>query len=172
MADRHTLRPVRFEQRQETSGKRTYTRVEFTPSEAIRSNADPRVTPADPAKAVPRHFPYPGMFDMHSALLYLRSLPLADGDERIFPVVASNTPYLVTIKVLDHERIKTRAGEYPAVRCSLSLQKINKHGELEAHKSFKSARAWISDDSDRLLLKIETEVFIGSVNLELDKVTF
>ena len=145
MADRHTLRPVRYEQRQETSGKKTYTRVDFTAHEAVRINVDPAGTPpADPAKAAPRHFPYPGMFDMHSALLYLRSLPLTDGDEKTFPVMASNTPYLVTVKVLDHERIK----------------------------SFKSARAWISDDTDRLLLKVETEVFVGSVNLELEKVTF
>ncbi len=172
VADRRTLRPVRFEQRQEASGKHTYTKVDFTPREAVRSNADPTAATVDPAKAVPRHFPYPGMFDMHSALLYLRSLPLADGDEKTFPVMASNTPYLVTIKVLDHERVKTRAGEYPAVMFSLALQKINKLGELEAHKSFKSARAWISDDADRLLLKIETEILVGSVNLELEKVTF
>ena len=173
VADRRTLRPVRFEQRQEASGKKTYTRVDFTPDEAVRTNTDPTgPPPADPAKAVPRHFPYRGMFDMHTALLYLRSLPLNDGDEKTFPVMASNTPYLVTVKVLDHERVKTKAGEYAAVCCSLSLEKINKLGELEAHKSFKSARAWISDDADRLLLKVETEVFVGSVNLELVKVTF
>ncbi len=172
VADRRTLRPVRYEQRQETSGKHTFTRVEFTPTEAVRSNVDPSAPPADPAKAVPRRFPYPGMFDMHTALLYLRSLPLANGDEKTFPLMASNTPYLVTIKVVGHERVKTRAGEFPAVVCSLSLEKINKHGELEAHKSFKSARAWISDDADRILLKVETEVFVGSVNLELEKVTF
>ena len=112
------------------------------------------------------------MYDMHSALLYLRSLPLADGDQKTFPVVASNTPYLVTITVQGHERVKTRAGEYPAVVCSLALEKINKLGELEAHKGFKSARAWLSDDSDRLLLKIETQVFVGSVNLELEKIAF
>ena len=173
VADRRTLRPVRFEQRQEAAGKRTYTKVEFTAREAVRTNTDPAgPPPGDPARAVPRHIPYPGLFDMHSALLYLRSLPLNDGDEKTFPVMASNTPYLVTVKVLDHERVTTRAGEYPAVQCSLSLEKINKQGELEAHKSFKSARAWISNDSDRLLLKVEAEVLVGSVNLELEKVTF
>ena len=172
VADRRTLRPVRFEQRQDASGKHSYVRVDFTPTEAVRSNADPLVSPADPKKATPRRFPYPGMFDMHTALLYLRSLPLADGDEKTFPVFASNTPYLVSIKVVGHERVKTRAGEYPAVVCSLSLQKINKLGELEVHKNFKSARAWLSDDSDRILLKIETEVFVGSVNLQLDKIAF
>ena len=109
---------------------------------------------------------------MHSAMLYLRSLPLADGDEKTFPVMAANTPYLVTVKVLAHERIKTQAGEYAAVRCALSLEKVNKFGQLEAHKGFKSAEAWISDDANRLLLKVASEVFVGSVNLELTKVTF
>lgn len=171
VADRRTLRPVRFEQRQDASGKHGYTRVDFTAQEAVRDNVDPSLPPPDPAKK-PRHFPYPGMYDMHSALLYLRSLPLADGDQKTFPVVASNTPYLVTITVQGHEKVKTRAGEYPAIVCSLALEKINKFGALETHKGFKSARVWLSDDDDRLLLKIETQVFVGSVNLELEKVTF
>ena len=165
VADRRTLRPVRFEQHQDAAGKRTDIRVDFNAAGAVRTNTDPARTVA------PRRFPYPGMLDMHSALLYLRSLPLADGDEKTFPVMAANTAYLVTIKVLGHERLKTHAGEFPAVRCSLALEKINKRGELEAHKSFKSARAWFSDDADRLLLKVESEVFVGSVNLELEKVT-
>ena len=172
VADRRTLRPVRFEQRQDASGKHNYTRVDFTSQEAVRTNVDPSAPPPDPSKSKPRVFPYPGMYDMHSALLYLRSLPLADGDQKTFPVVAANTPYLVTVTVQGHERVKTRAGEYPAIVCSLAREKINKLGALEEHKGFKSARAWISDDKDRLLLKIETQVFVGSVNLELDKVTF
>ena len=172
IADRRTLRPVRFEQRQDASGKHGYTRVDFSAQEAVRNNVDPSLPGADPTKGKVRHFPYPGMFDMHSALLYLRSLPLADGDQKTFPVVAANTPYLVTITVQGHERVKTCAGEYPAIVCSLALEKINKFGELEAHKGFKSARAWISDDGDRVLLKIATQVFVGSVNLELEKVTF
>ncbi len=166
VADRRTLRPVRFEQRQDAGGKHSDLRVDFNAAEAVRTNLDPTKTIA------PRHFPYPNLFDMQSALLYLRSLPLADGDEKTFPVMAANTPYLVTVKVLGRERVKTQAGEYPAVRCALSLEKINKLGELEAHKSFKSAEAWISDDANRLLLKVASEVFVGSVNLELTKVTF
>ena len=157
---------MRFEQQQDAGGKKTDIRVDFNAAGAVRTNTNPTKTVA------PRRFPYPGLLDMHSALLYLRSLPLAEGDEKTFPVMASNTPYLVTVKVLGRERVKTRAGEYPAVRCSLALEKINKRGELEAHKSFKSAQAWISDDADRLLLKVESEVFVGSVNLELQQVTF
>ena len=73
---------------------------------------------------------------MHSALLYLRSLPLAKGDTKTFLVMVSSTPYLVTVKVTGRERVKTRAGEYPAIVCSLSLEKVNKTRPARSAQEF------------------------------------
>ena len=56
--------------------------------------------------------------------------------------------------------------------CSVALQKINKRGELEVYKSLKTARAWIGDDADRVVLKVETQIFIGTVEMELEKISF
>ena len=109
---------------------------------------------------------------MNSALLYVRSLPMHDGDERTLAIMTANSPYLATIKILGHGRVRVRAGDYPAIECSVALEKINKNGELEARKGFKSAHAWMSDDADRMLLKIEAQVFVGAVSLELEKVNF
>ena len=110
--------------------------------------------------------------DIHSALLHIRSLPLAAGDERTFIVMSATTPYLASVKVLDRERVKVDAGEFPAIVCSVALQKINKRGELEAYKSLKEARAWIADDANRVVVKVETQIFIGTVDMELDKINF
>ncbi len=44
---------------------------------------------------------------------------------------------------------------------------MKKNLELEPHKKFKRAFAWLSDDRDRMLLKIEAEIFVGSVWCEL-----
>ena len=63
------------------------------------------------------------------------------------------------------------AGEYNAIRVELSLQSINDKLELQAHKKFKHAVGWISDDEDRLPLKLAAEVFVGRVWTELDKVS-
>ena len=109
---------------------------------------------------------------MNSALLYMRSLPMHNGDERTLAIMTANSPYLATIKVLGHSRVRVHAGEYAAIECSVALEKINKNGELEPRKGFKSAHAWLSDDADRLLVKVEAQVFVGAVSLELEKVNF
>ena len=77
---------------------------------------------------------------MNSALLYLRSLPMNNGDERTLALMTATGPYLATIKVVGRGRVRVEAGEFAAIECSLSLEKINKNGELEPRKGFKTAR--------------------------------
>lgn len=174
VVDRHTFRPKFLEQTERNDRKHTSTRVDFTPEGATRTTHDlSRMDSPDPAPVgKSRHFPYPGLFDMEGVVLYLRSQPLADGDERTLLLMTSGSPYLATIKVVGHSRVHVKAGDYPAIECSLKLEKVAKDGALELRKGFKSAHAWFSDDADRLLIKAQSEVFIGNVNLELEKVTF
>lgn len=173
VVNRDTLYPVYLEQTELNPRKQTVSRVDFTPTEAIRVDRDLKKDARDPtATGKPRHHRYPNLYDMQSVLLYLRSLPLANGDERTLPLMTSGSPYLATVKVLGRNRVRVKAGEFPAIECSLKLEKVKKDGTLEPRKGFKSAHAWISDDANRLLVKAESEVFIGSVSLELEQVTF
>ncbi len=173
-----TLHPIRLEQSEDTSGRKVTAHVDFLPDEAVRSAYDPgkkgkdAATGKEPGKSRTRHYPYPNLYDMNSALLYVRSLPMHDGDERTLAIMTANSPYLATIKVLGHSHVHVHAGSYAAIECSVALEKINKNGELEPRKGFKSAHAWISDDADRLLVKVEAQVFVGAVSLELEKVDF
>jgi hypothetical protein len=175
VANRRTLRPVRFDQTDKRAKKQLIARVEFTPEGASRwsrtltKNDDP-AAPEPPKK--PKTFNYPGLFDIHSTLLYVRSLRLANGDSVTLPLMTSTNPYLITVKVAGRETVKVAAGRFPAIKCTLALERIGKTGEIEAHKRFKSASIWISDDQDRMPLKVETQVFIGSVTMELEKATF
>ncbi len=173
VVNRDTLQPVYLEQTELNSRKHTFSRVDFNPVEAVRVDRDLNKDPHDPtATGKPRHHRYPNLYDMQSVLLYLRSLPLATGDEKTLPLMTSGSPYLATIKVVGRDRVKVKAGEFAAIECALKLEKIKKDGTLEPRKGFKSAHAWISDDANRLLIKAESEVFIGSVSLELEQVTF
>jgi hypothetical protein len=54
----------------------------------------------------------------------------------------------------------------------LQLNKVGKTRELEAHRKFRRATVWLSDDSDRLLLKIQAQIFVGTVVVELQSVEF
>jgi hypothetical protein len=54
----------------------------------------------------------------------------------------------------------------------LQLKRIGKHLELEPHRKFHRATIWVSDDADRLLLRIEAQIFVGTVWAELQSVHF
>src|SRR5262249_24953792 len=70
------------------------------------------------------------------------------------------------------EKISVHAGNYNAIKVDLQLKRIGKHLELEPHRKFRRATIWVSDDTDRLLLRIEAQVFVGTVFAELQSVPF
>jgi hypothetical protein len=174
IADRRTLRPIRLEQNDKRSKKQMVSKVDFTPQEAVRRSRT--ITKEDSSASPPplkaKHFVFPAMLDMQTAFLYLRSQPLANGDSHTLVVMNATNPYLATVKVVGRETVKTSAGRFPAMKCSLALNKIDNAGQIKPHKSFKGAHIWVADNDDRTLLKIEAQVFIGSVMLELEKLSF
>ncbi len=174
IANRHTLRPVRLDQTELEARKRKTARVDFSDAGAERKTAVVDRNAGAPTSADQhlRSFAYPDMYDMHSALLYIRSLPLNAGDSQTLITMTAGNPYLATIKVLGRSSVKTTSGTYQAIECSVALSRISKHGELEPHKTFKSARVWLSDDPDRLIVKAEAQVFVGTVTLDLTHVVF
>jgi hypothetical protein len=68
--------------------------------------------------------------------------------------------------------VRVRAGSYSTIKLDLKLQRVSKKNELEPHRKFKRATIWISDDNDRLLLRIESQIFVGTVTAELQSVHF
>ncbi len=163
--DRNTFRPQSINQTEQNSRNSTATRVDFTAEGATRTDR------ANSARK-PKFFPYPGMLDMEGMFLQFRSLPLADGDEKTYLLMTPGNPYLVTLKVLGHGPVHVQAGDFSAIQCSLRLEKVGKHGELEPRKGFKSGTAWLSDDTNRLLIKAQVDAFIGTVSLELENVRY
>jgi hypothetical protein len=65
-----------------------------------------------------------------------------------------------------------RPGTYNAIKLDLRLKRIGKHLELEPHKKFRRATIWVSDDAERLILRIEAQVFVGTVFVELQSMHF
>jgi hypothetical protein len=169
--DRQTLKPVRIEQTEDLGRKQSIEHVDFTPQYAVRSGTE-RGPDIPEHKLKTRRFDYPGLFDMESTFLYLRSLPLAVGETRTVALMTAASPYLATLTVVGKGRIQVGAGEFPAFEYSLKLEKINKFGGLEARKGFKDGHAWISDDADRLILKVQADVFVGTVTTELESLQF
>jgi hypothetical protein len=80
--------------------------------------------------------------------------------------------YLATVTVVGREKISGHTGSYGAIKLDLGLKRIGKHRQLEPHRKFRRATIWVSDDAERLLLRIEAQVFVGTVFAELQSVSF
>ncbi len=169
LADATTLRPISMHQVDDVRGKTATTDITFSHDslERIRTDTKSNKIPK------PKTFSFDGgIFDMHSALLYLRSQPLREGDVYRLVVYPATTAYLTTLTVAGRETTTVGAGTYPAIKIDVRLNKIGKKRALEPHKKFRRASVWVSDDHYRLLLRVEASIFVGKVFTELQSVRF
>jgi hypothetical protein len=120
-----------------------------------------------PAKR--KRYDFPGLYDLQTALLYVRSQKLADGDVYRMVVYPATAPYLATVTVLGHEKIRVKAGSYPAIKVDLSLERVMGDMTLAPHGKFKRGTGWLSDDADRIPLRLNAQLFVGTVWVELAK---
>jgi hypothetical protein len=165
VADAGTLYPVEVRQTETYRAKKVVTSLRF-------SNSGVRSERTENATAKNFTFDFPGLFDLHSALLYLRGQPLKDGKSYCVVVYPAKNAYLTTVTVVGREKISVRAGKYDAIKLDLKLSRIGKNLELETYKKVRRASIWISDDNDRILLRIEAQIAVGTVFTELQSVQF
>lgn len=92
-----------------------------------------------------------------SAFFFVRTLPLAVGKVFEFPVVNNGKLRTVRVTVLRQERLQTKIGEFPTF---VVKPEVVLDGILQSHgDSF----MWISDDSQRRILKMDAKIKVGSV---------
>jgi hypothetical protein len=167
-ANADTLRPIETQQIENYRSKKIATHLTFTNNGVTRARTEGN----GGAEAKTRQFRFPDLFDLFSAMLYLRSQPLKD--HSVYRVVAypATNAYLATVTVIGRGKISVHAASYSAIKLDLQLKRIGKHRELEPHRKFRRATIWVSDDTERLLLRIEAQVFVGTVFAELQSVRF
>lgn len=165
-ADASRLQPIETRQVEKYRGETVRTALDFSADGVTRVRE--KSTDGKPAK--PKRVELANLHDLHSALLYVRSQKLARGQTFRFVVYPATSPYLATVRVIGREKVEVRAGTFPAIKLDLRLQKIGKDMKLEPHTNFRRGTGWISDNSERLLLRVEAEIFVGSVWAELASV--
>jgi hypothetical protein len=167
--DADTLRPIESKQTEIYRKKKLITDLSFTNSGVTRVRTE---VPASGKTSIPVAFNLPGLFDLQSAWLYLRSQPLTDHSVYRIAVYPATSAYLTTVTVLGRERVSVHAGSYNAIKVDLQLKHVGKKMQLEPHKKFRRATIWISDDENRIPLRIEAQIFVGTVFAELQSAHF
>ena len=168
IASAETLRPIETQQIENYRSKKIVTHLTFTNNGVTRARTEGKGA----AESKTRQFNFPNLFDLFSAMLYLRSQPLKE--RTIYRVVAypATNAYLATVTVVGREKISVHAGSYGAIKLDLRLKRIGKQRQLEPHRKFRGATIWVSDDPERLLLRTEAQIFVGTVFAELQSVSF
>ncbi len=169
LADATTLRPVLVREVEKFRNKEVTTEVTFSPGK-VASKRDEQKEGA--LKTTARNFDFPNAQSVLSALLILRSQPLADGAVLRVVVYPATSSYLCTVTVVGRERLQVPTGRYDAIKLDVKLSKINEQRQLVPHKKFQNATVWLSNDADRLVLRIEAQVFVGTVFAEIQSLQF
>lgn len=169
LASARNLRPISVAETEKTRSKEKTTEVAFSPELVVSRRTERK---AGETKVKERRFEFRNALSLESALLFLRSQPMPDGAAYRVVVYPATSAYLCTLTVKGREKITVPTGTYPAIKLDVQLSKIGEKRALIPHKKFNSASVWLSDDADRLVLRVEAQVFVGTVFAELRSVEF
>ena len=100
LANAETLRPVETRQTENYRSKKIATQLTFTNNGVIRARTEGQ---GGAVGTKTRDFSFPNLFDLHSAMLYLRSQPLRDRSIQRVVVYPTTSAYLATVTVLGRE---------------------------------------------------------------------
>lgn len=109
-------------------------------------------------------FVSPYTLDTISAVYLARSLDFKIGDHFRLDVFGGKSRYLVTLDVVGKERVKVKTGEFDSYKIIPKVTDLSKTGYA---KRVREATVWITADEKRLPIKMSTQVFVGSVNIEM-----
>ena len=169
LANAENLAPLETQQTESYRSKKIATHLTFTNTGVTRARTESR---GSAPETKTKQFIFSNLFDLHSAALYLRSQPLKEGSVYRLAVYPATNAYLATIAIVGRGKISVRAGTYNAIKLDLWLKRIGKNLELEPHRKFRHATIWVSDDAERIILRIEAQVFVGTVFAELQSLRF
>ncbi|MCB1090722.1 MAG: DUF3108 domain-containing protein, partial [Verrucomicrobiae bacterium] len=169
LVDRRTLRPRLFEVVETERGKFYEYHLEFSPTRVMtRTTTLPKAgkETAEPVVSE-KAYRYDFIHDVLSAVLYIRSQDLADGDVIKSVVSPFNRPYYTEFSVLEREKHKIKGDKFDAIRLGVEIRKINADRTLQTYEKMKKATIWLSDDEFRLPLEVQADIFVGYISARM-----
>jgi hypothetical protein len=103
----------------------------------------------------------PGTSDVTTAFYLARHLPLSAGGSISIPVMDGKEPYLLEVKVLETEKLRTVLGKIDTL---VIAPHVRPEGTFEGKRGVK---LWLTNDARRIPVKIQTKVTVGSVTATL-----
>lgn len=158
-----TFQPVKFQTWQKENSRIKTAKVDFLSGGLVTS-----VTEKDGKVEKKNEFKTENfILDPISAAFFARSIPINIGLKASFDVYNGKHRYLITFEVVALEDLNIMGGSRKAYKVVPTVQKLT---DTEGEKRLTAATIWIAADDSREVLKLESKVFVGSVNASLVKV--
>lgn len=157
--DHKTLHPRQFVFRQRENNKTIDTTANFDPGSnkwVVRRQQGRKVKEYE--------FVSRDTLDPILATYLARSLDFVVGNTVVLEVFGGKSRYQVSLDIVGKERISLKSGDFDAYRIVPRIRNLNETGYAGR---VREATVWISDDPSRRPLRMVSQVFIGSVNIEL-----
>ena len=110
-------------------------------------------------------------FDFVSFLVFLRGWEGAVGSELVVDVMRSRFTWRARIVVAGHDNLVTAFGDLPVVRFEGEGVRLLRDGTVDAKSDRRRFTIWVSDDGDRVPVKLSAHTDYGDVRLELETYT-
>lgn len=105
--------------------------------------------------------------DAHSAMAAMRGWEAAPGEARRLYVIGGRRIWRTDVTWIGRETIGTRMGNQATVRLDGTSFRVKPDLSLEPKKSPRRFSVWMSDDADRVPLKVVAYTELGDVVIEL-----
>lgn len=106
-------------------------------------------------------------YDTHSLLGVVRSWEPKPGDKTYFYMIMGRYMWLGNLTLVDYETIRTRMGVYPAIRLEGVASRLTTRLTIDSKRTPRSYTVWLSDDANRLPLRVVGHTEYGDIEVEL-----
>lgn len=164
--DQQTLLPCLSERTSEEKDKLKQLTIEFDRSAGIAHVVEERPYKN---KRKELRIPFRMGLDLPGAVFFARTLEMPMDKPVVLEVLQGETTYAVEMTPVRREKVQVKAGTFDALAVELRLRALGGTDEERAEEEAKYRKIciWFSDDERRLPVKLECEVFVGSVYAEL-----
>jgi len=107
------------------------------------------------------------VYDTHSVMGALRAWEPAEGTRAYFYAVSGRRLYRVQIAHAGTATIKTSLGRYSAVRIEGTATRLRRSLSPNKQRKPRQFTLWLSDDANRVPLRVEARTEYGAVKVEL-----
>ncbi len=110
-------------------------------------------------------------FDIHATLGVLRAWDAQEGEETNLFLLSGKQLWRSSIRMGASENVKTKLGNYPAIRVDGVAQRVNRGLVDQTKKKPRHFSVWFSDDENRLPLLVIAKTEYGELKVELTEYT-